>query len=65
MSYDSLAAKAAELIRTALAEPEGQQRMLMLEEGVRLHRAALDIAHSLDLPTAGTLPDQAGVQPAP
>lgn len=57
MSYESLAAKAAELIRTALAEPDGHERMLMLEEGVRLHRAALEIAHSLDLPAAKTRPD--------
>ncbi len=44
MSYESLAAQAVQLIKSALDESDGHRRMLLLEEGVRLHRAAVEIS---------------------
>ncbi len=57
MSYDSLAAQAVELIKSALAEQDGHRRMLLLEEGLRLHRAAVEVGQILESPIPGERPN--------
>ena len=57
MSYDSLAAQAVELIKSALAEQDGHRRMLLLEEGLRLHRAAVEVGQILESPMPGERPN--------